>query len=63
MQTRDEIEGLRNCRVLRFFSRESYFYKSYRKLFSVFALRDINTRGVGRILDNNANPRLRPGFA
>ena len=31
-------------------------------LFPVFAQPDINTRGVGRILDSYANPLLRLGF-
>ena len=39
------------------------FYKSNRKLFSVFAEPDIDTRGVRRILDSYASPRLRDGFA
>ena len=46
-----------------FFSRESY-YKSNRKLsFPVFAYPDVNTRGVGRILDSYANPRRSRRFA
>ena len=48
--------------VLRF-SRESYFIKAIENFFPVFAQPDINTRGVGRILDSYANPRLRLGFA
>ena len=50
-------------RVLRFFPRESYFIKAIENFFPVFALPEINTRGVGRILDSYANPRLRLGFA
>ena len=46
-----------------FFSRESYFIKAIENFFPVFAWPDINTRGVGRILDSYANPRLRLGFA
>ena len=46
-----------------FFSLESYFIKAVENLFPVFAYPDINTRGVGRILDSYANPRLRLGFA
>ena len=46
-----------------FFSRESYFMKAIENYFPVFAYPDINTRGVGRILDSYANPRLRLGFA
>ena len=46
-----------------FFSRESYFMKAIENFFPVFAYPDINTRGVGRILDSYANPRLRLGFA
>ena len=52
-----------NKRVLLFFSRESYFIKAIENFFLVFAYPDINTRGVGRILDSYANPRLRLGFA
>ena len=37
--------------------------KAIENLFPVFAYPDINTRGVGRILDSYANPRLRLGFA
>ena len=44
-----------------FFS--SYFIKAIENFFLVFAWPDINTRGVGRILDSYANPRLRLGFA
>ena len=51
-----------NKGVLLFFWGE-LFYKSNRKRFSAFAYPDINTRGVGRILDSYANPRLRLGFA
>ena len=40
--------------VLRF-SRESYFIKAIENFFPVFAQPDINTRGVGRILDSYAN--------
>ena len=42
--------------------RESYFIKAIENFFPVFAYPDINTRGVGKILDNYANPRLRLGF-
>ena len=45
------------------FPRESYFIKAIENFFPVFAQPDINTRGVGRILDGYANPRLRLGFA
>ena len=37
--------------------------KAIENFFPVFALPDTNTRGVGRILDSYANPRLRLGFA
>ena len=47
-----------NKRVL-LFSEESYFIKAMENFFPVFAYPDINTRGVGRILDSYANPRLR----
>ena len=40
-----------------FFSRESYFIKAIENFFPVFAYPDINTRGVGRILDSHENPR------
>ena len=50
-------------RELSFFSRETYFTKAIKNFFPVFAYPDINTRGVGRILDSYANPRLRLGFA
>ena len=46
-----------------FFSRENYFIKAIQNFFPVFAQPDINTRGVGRILDGYANPRLRLRFA
>ena len=46
-----------------FFSRESYFIKAIENFFPVFAHPDINTRGVGRILDSYANPRRSRGFA
>ena len=46
-----------------FFPQESYFIKAIENFFPVFAYPDINTRGVGRILDSYANPRLRLGFA
>ena len=46
-----------------FFSRESYFIKAIENFFPVFAYPDINTRGVGRILDSYANPRRSRGFA
>ena len=46
-----------------FFSRESYFIKAIENLFPVFAWPDINTRGIGRILDSYANPRRSRGFA
>ena len=45
------------------FSWESYFIKAIENSFPVFASPDINTRGVGRILDSYANPRLSLGFA
>ena len=45
------------------FSRESYFIKAIRKLFPLFAWPDINTRGVGKILDSYTNPGLSLGFA
>ena len=45
-----------------FFSRESYFIKAIENIFPVFAYPDINTRGVGRILDSYANPRRSRGF-
>ena len=53
-----------NKRVL-LFSEESYFIKAMENFFPVFAYPDINNRGVGRILDSYANPRLRLrlGFA
>ena len=51
-----------NKRVL-LFSGKSYFIKAIENFFPVFAYPDINTRGVGRILDSYANPRLRLGFA
>ena len=51
-----------NKRVL-LFSEESYFIKAIENFFPVFAYPDINTRGVGRILDSYANPRLRLGFS
>ena len=51
-----------NKRVLPFFPGK-LFYKSNRKLFLVFAYPDVNTRGVGRILNNYVNPQLRLGFA
>ena len=41
-----------------FFSRESYFIKAIENVFPVFAYPDINTRGVGRIHESYANPRL-----
>ena len=44
------------------FSQKSYFIKAVENFFPVFAQPDINTRGVGRILDSY-NPRLRLGFA
>ena len=49
---------------LRFFS-EELFYKSNRKRFFrvCIACTDINTRGIGRILDSYTNLRLRLGFA
>ena len=40
-----------------FFSQESYFIKAIENFFPVFAYPDINTPGVGRILDSYANPR------
>ena len=43
-----------------FFLWEIYFIKAIENFFPVF---DINTRGVGRILDSYANARLRLGFA
>ena len=49
-----------NKRIL-LFSRESYFIKAIENFFPVFAYPDINTRGVGRILDSYSNLRL--GFA
>ena len=52
-----------HTRSFAFFSRESYFIKAIENLFPVFEYPDINTRGVGRILDSYANPRLRLGFA
>ena len=39
-----------------FFSRESYFTKAIENFFPVFTYPDINTGGVGRILDSYANP-------
>ena len=51
-----------NKRVL-LFSLESYFIKAIENFFPVFAYPDRNTRGVGKILDSYANPRLRLGFA
>ena len=51
-----------NKRVL-LFSWKSYFIKAIENFFSVFAYPDINTRGVWRILDSYANPRLCLGFA
>ena len=45
------------------FFRGSYFIKAIEHYFPVFAAPDINTRGVGRILDSYANHRLRLGFA
>ena len=44
------------------FSQKSYFIKAVENFFPVYAQPDINTRGVGRILDSY-NPRLRLGFA
>ena len=44
------------------FSRESYFIKAIENFFLVFAQPDINTRGVGRILDSYANRRRSRGF-
>ena len=46
-----------------FFSGESYFIKAMENFLPVFVQPDINTRGMGRILDSYANPRLRLGFA
>ena len=37
-----------------FFSQESYFIKAIENFFPVFAYPDINTQGVGRILDSYA---------
>ena len=45
------------------FSPESHFIKAIENFFPEFAQPDINTRGVGRILEGYANPRLRLGFA
>ena len=45
------------------FSRESYIIKAIENFFPMFAWPDINTRGVGRILDTYANLRLCLGFA
>ena len=42
---------------------EKYFIKAIENFFPVFAYSDINTRGVGRILDSYVNPRLCLGFA
>ena len=42
--------------------RGSYFIKAIENVFPVFAEPDINTQGVGRILNSYANPRLRLGF-
>ena len=46
-----------------FFLGESYFIKAIENFFPEFAYPDINTRGVGRILDSYANPRRSRGFA
>ena len=43
-----------------FFLWHIYFLKTIENFFPVF---DINTRGVGRIPDSYANPRLCLGFA
>ena len=45
------------------FSWENYFIKAIETFFHVFAYPDINTKGVGRILNSYANPRLQLGFA
>ena len=45
------------------FSRERYFIKAIENFFPVFAYPDINTQGVGRILNSYANPRLHLRFA
>ena len=50
-----------NKRVL-LFPLESYFIKAIENFFPVFVYPDRNTRGVGKILDSYANPRLRLGF-
>ena len=42
-----------------FFSLERYFIKAIENFFPLFAYPDKNTRGVGKILDSYANPRLR----
>ena len=55
------LMGALNKKVF-LFSRESYFIKAIENFFPVFAYPDINTRGVGRILDSYGNPRSR-GFA
>ena len=51
-----------NKRVL-LFPLESYFIKAIENFFPVFVYPDRNTRGVGKILDSYANPRLRLGFS
>ena len=48
-----------NKRVL-LFSWESYFIKAIENFFPVFADPDINTRGVGRILDSYAPINVNP---
>ena len=45
------------------FSQKSHFIKAVENFFPVFASSDINTRGIGRILNSYANPQLRLGFA
>ena len=46
-----------SAREFCFFSWESYFTKPIENFFPVLAYPDINTRGVGRILDSYVNPR------
>ena len=46
-----------------FFLGKVYCIKAIENFFPVFPKPDVNTRGVERILDSYANPRLRLAFA
>ena len=52
-----------NNRVLLFFLGKLFYKSNVENFFPVFTYPDINTQGVGRILDSYGNPRLRLGFA